>query len=74
MGCEANRCNKTSTPYGIFIVIPSLEQWPTKTKEAPSLHEVSLAPLDTNPEFQCVGDESKQDKRFESTVMKVGSI
>ena len=30
---------------------PSLEGWPTKTKEAPSPHEVRLAPLDTTPVF-----------------------
>ena len=30
---------------------PSLEGWPTKAKEAPSPHEVRLAPLDTNPVF-----------------------
>ena len=34
---------------GIFIVTPSLEGLPTKAKEAPSPHEVTLAPLDTNP-------------------------
>ena len=56
MGCEAGRCNKTSTPKGIFIVIPSLEGWPTKAKEAPSPHEVRLTPLDTNPVFQYLGD------------------
>ena len=50
MGCEAGRC-KTSTPYGIFIVTPSLEGWPTKAKDAPSPHEVRLTPLDTNPVF-----------------------
>ena len=57
MGCEANRCNKTSTPYGIFIVIPSLEGQTTKVKEAPSPHEVRLTPLDTNWVFQCLGDK-----------------
>ena len=31
---------------------PSPEGWPTKAKEAPSPHEVKLAPLDTNPVFQ----------------------
>ena len=31
---------------------PSLEEWPTKAKEAPSAHEVRLALLDTNPVFQ----------------------
>ena len=31
---------------------PSLEGLPTKAKEAPSPHEVRLAPLDTNPVFQ----------------------
>ena len=31
---------------------PSLEGWPTKDKEAPSSHDVRLAPLDTNPVFQ----------------------
>ena len=35
---------------------PSLERLPTKSKEAPSPHEVRLAPLDTNPVFQCLGD------------------
>ena len=49
MECETGRCSKTSTPYGIFIATPSLEEWPTKAKEAPFPHEVSLAPLDTNP-------------------------
>ena len=32
-------------------MIPSLEGWPTKAKEAPSLHEVRLTLLDTNPVF-----------------------
>ena len=56
MACKAGQCNKTSTPYGIFIVIPSLEGWPTKAKKAPSPHEVRLAPLDTNPVFQYLGE------------------
>ena len=30
---------------------PSLEEWPTKAEEAPSPHELRLAPLDTNPGF-----------------------
>ena len=51
MGWEAGRCSKTSTPRGIFIVIPPLEGWPTKAIEAPSPHEEILAPLDTNPVF-----------------------
>ena len=38
MECKAGQC-KTSTPYSTFIVTPSLEQWPTKVKEAPSLLE-----------------------------------
>ena len=42
MMCEAGRWNKTCTPEGIFVMIPSLEWWPTKAKEAPSLHEVRL--------------------------------
>ena len=54
MGCEAGRC-KTSTPLGILIVIPSLEGWPTKAKEAPSPHEVRMSPLDTNLVFQSLG-------------------
>ena len=59
MGCEARRCNKTSTPSGVFIVIPSREVWPTKSKEATSPHEVRLTPLDTNPAFQCLGEMRK---------------
>ena len=35
-------------------MIPSLEVWPTKAKEAPSRLEVRLAPQDTNPVFQCL--------------------
>ena len=35
---------------------PSLEGLPTKAKEARSPHEVRLAPMDTNPVFQCLGD------------------
>ena len=35
----------------------SLEGWPTKAKEAPSLHEVRLAQLDTNPVFQNLGGD-----------------
>ena len=54
MGCKASQCNKTSTPEGIFIVIPSLEGWPTKAREAP-LCEVRLTLLETNPVFQCLG-------------------
>ena len=54
MGYEAGRCNKTSTPQDIFIVVPSLEGWPTKAKEAPSPHKVRLTLLDTNPVFQCL--------------------
>ena len=57
MRWEAGQCNKTSTPKGIFIVIPLLEGWPTKAKEAPSNHEVRLTPLDTNPVFLCLGGE-----------------
>ena len=37
-------------------MIPSLEGWQTKAKEAPSPHEVRLAPLDTNPVFQSLGE------------------
>ena len=33
------------------MVIPSLEGWPTKTKEAPFPHEVRLSPVDINPVF-----------------------
>ena len=56
MGCEAGQCSKTSTPQDIFIMTPSLEGWPTKAKEAPSLHEARLALLETNPVFSCLRD------------------
>ena len=36
---------------------PSVEVSPTKAKDAPSPHEVRLAPLDTNPVFQCLGEK-----------------
>ena len=38
-------------PIRHFFVTLSLEGRPTKDKEAPSPHEVRLAPLDTNPVF-----------------------
>ena len=38
------------------MVTPSLEGWPTNAKESPSPHELRLAPLDTNPVFQCLGE------------------
>ena len=44
---------------------PSLEEWPTKAKEAPSPHEVRLAPLDTNPVFQSLEGKSAQQKRHQ---------
>ena len=55
---EAGRCNESSIPYGNFIVTTSLEGWETNAKEVPSHHEVKLAPLDTNPLLQCLGDTS----------------
>ena len=43
-------------------MIPSLERWPTKAKEASSHNEVRLTPLDTNPLFQCLGENLLIDK------------
>ena len=37
---------------------PSLKGSPTKAQEAPSPYEVTLALLDTNPVFQCLGEIS----------------
>ena len=54
MGCKTGQFSKTSTPKGTFIVTPSLEVCPTRAKEAPSPHEVRLAPLDTNPVCLCL--------------------
>ena len=51
MGCETGGCNKTSTLKCIFTVMPSLEGWPTKAKEAPSSHEVRLNLLDTPTQY-----------------------
>ena len=34
----------------------SLEVLPTKAEETPSSYEVRLAPLDTNPVFQWLGE------------------
>ena len=42
-------------------MIPSLEGWPTKAKDVPSPHEVRMAPLDTNPVFQGLGDKTKKN-------------
>ena len=35
-------------------MISSLEGWPTKAKEAPSLHDVRMTLLDTTPVFLCL--------------------
>ena len=47
---------------------PSLEVLPTKTKKAYSPHEERLDPLDTNPVFQSLEDNSmeKLDSAFVS--------
>ena len=47
---------------------PSLEGWPTKAKQAPSPHEVRLAPLDTNTVFQSLGN------KFDGTIFEVAFI
>ena len=44
----------TRLPHGMFLMIPSLEEWPSKVKETPSPNEVSLTLLDTKPVFQCL--------------------
>ena len=36
---------------------PALEGWPTNAKEAPSPHEVRLAPLNTNTVFQSLKEK-----------------
>ena len=41
-------------------MISSLEGLPTMAKEAPSPHEVRLAPLDTNPVFHSLGEKADQ--------------
>ena len=43
MECEASQ-SKTSTLQDFFYLTLSLEGQPTKAKEAPSPHEVRLAP------------------------------
>ena len=35
---------------------PTLQGSTTKAKEAPSPHEVRMAVLETNPVFQCLGE------------------
>ena len=48
----AKLVNENVYPIRHFIVTPSLEEWSTKAKEAPSPHKVRLVRLDTNPVFQ----------------------
>ena len=50
------------------------EGLPTKAKEALSPHEVRLAPLDTNPVFQCPWDDlTKQAQKiiFSRKILKL---
>ena len=70
MGYEAGRC-KTSTPYGILIVTPSLEGWPTKAKEARSPQEVRLVRLDPNLVFQYLGVKWSSDHRQTSPIKRI---
>ena len=46
-------------------MIPSLEGFPTKAKEAPSPHEVRLALLDTNPVFHSLGDKQQSCRHYD---------
>ena len=49
---------------------PLLDGWPTKAIEAPSLHEVRLALLDTNPVFQSLRDKNNFfDSNFYSFLL-----
>ena len=64
MACEAGQCSKTSTPYGIFILKPLLEGWPTKAKEAPSPHEVRLDPLCKSAETQVCQNPKKHTSGY----------
>ena len=50
---------------------PSLEGLPTKAKEAHSPHEVRLAPLDTNPVFQSLGDKPLLNKQVKSLKIEL---
>ena len=52
MGCEAGRWDNTCAT------------WPTKTKGAPSPHEVRLTLLDTNPVFQCFNLVQEPESKF----------
>ena len=45
-------------------MIPSLEGWPTKVKEAPSPHKVRLTLLDTNPVFLCLRVERSKPEPY----------
>ena len=54
-------------------MIPSLEGWPTKAKEAPSPHEVRMFPLDTNPVFQSLG-EVIQTQYFNMLLNILGAL
>ena len=51
---------------------PSLGGWPAKAKEAPSPHEVRLAPLDTKPGFLSLGGNlGKGFSNYLSTDIKL---
>ena len=51
----------------------SLEGLPTKAKEAPSPHEVRLAPLDTNPVFQSLGEDDAEAQLW-IRMLKIQSL
>ena len=57
-------------------MIPPLEGWPTKAKEAPSPHGVRLAPLDTNPLFQNLGGKYFSVRYFSWSclIIKIASV
>ena len=56
-------------------MIPSLEGWPTKATGAPSLNEVRLTPLETNPLFQCLRELfSNKEKKSKLNSLHLGEL
>ena len=71
MGCDASRCDKISTPKGIFIVTPSLEGLPAKANDAP---KVVVDITNSAADYNNPNSESIKQKKVEEETGGIGLI
>ena len=57
-----------------FVSKISLEEWPNKSNEAPSLHEMRLPLLDTNPVFPTSRNENDKSMKVKELEVHMISV